>query len=119
MSTVALKDGTTIAALIPGAIIGPQLDEKPKLQFDPAKVIYIGTADSGVRICTTYQNSKIKSFEDAQRNKTVLGASAAGGATRDHAYMHNKTTGTKIEVVSGYQGTSQIRRATERGEGPR
>ena len=116
MSSVAPKDGTSIAALMPGAIIGPLLDEKPNLQFDPAKVIYIGTADSGVRICTTYQNSKIRSFEDAQRNKTVLGASAAGGATRDYAYLHNKTAGTKFEVVSGYQGTVEIGLAMERGE---
>jgi tripartite-type tricarboxylate transporter receptor subunit TctC len=116
MSTVAPKDGTSIAALMPGAIIGPLLDEKPNLQFDPGKVIYIGTADSGVRICTTFQNSKIKTFEDAQRNKAILGASAAGGATRDYAYMHNKTAGTKFEVVSGYQGTVDIALAMERGE---
>ena len=50
MSAVAPKDGTSIAALMPGAIIGPLLDDKPNLQFDPAKVIYVGTADSGVRI---------------------------------------------------------------------
>jgi len=116
MSAVAPKDGTSIAALMPGAIIGPLLDDKPNLQFDPAKVIYIGTADSGVRICTTFHNSKIKSFADAQRNKTILGASAAGGATRDYAYMHNKTAGTKFEVVSGYQGTVDIALAMERGE---
>jgi tripartite-type tricarboxylate transporter receptor subunit TctC len=116
MSAVAPKDGTSIAALMPGAIIGPLLDDKPNLQFDPAKVIYVGTADSGVRICTTFHNSKIKSFADAQRNKTILGASAAGGATRDYAYMHNKTAGTKFEVVSGYQGTVDIALAMERGE---
>jgi tripartite-type tricarboxylate transporter receptor subunit TctC len=116
MSSVAPKDGTSIAALMPGAIIGPLFDDKPNLQFDPAKVIYIGTADSGVRICTTFQNSKIKTFEDAQRSKTILGASASGGSTRDYAYMHNKTAGTKFEVVSGYQGTVDIALAMERGE---
>jgi tripartite-type tricarboxylate transporter receptor subunit TctC len=116
LSTVAPKDGTSIAALMPGAIIGPLFEDRPHPQFDPAKVIYIGTADSGVRICTTFQNSKIKRFEDAQQNKTILGASAAGGATRDYAYMHNKTAGTKFEVVSGYQGTVDIALAMERGE---
>src|SRR5436190_2291085 len=50
MSTVAPKDGTSIAALMPGAIIGPLLDDNANLQFDPAKVIYVGTADSGVRV---------------------------------------------------------------------
>jgi len=116
ISTVAPKDGTSIGAMMPGAIIGPLLDDKPAPQFDPTRVNYIGTADSGVRVCTTFQNSKIKTFEDAQRNKTVVGASAAGGATRDYAYLHNHTAGTKFEVVSGYQGTVDIALAMERGE---
>src|SRR5262247_909511 len=94
ISTVAPKDGGSVGALMPGAIIGPLLDDKPNLQFDPTKVNYIGTADSGVRLCVTFQNSKIKSFADAQKNKTILGASAAGGATRDYAYLHNHTAGT-------------------------
>ncbi len=116
ISTVAPKDGTSIAAMMPGAIIGPLLDDKPNLQFDPTKVRYIGTADSGVRVCTTFQNSKIKTFEDAQKVKSIVGASAAGGATRDYAYLHNHTAGTKFDVVSGYQGTVDIALAMERGE---
>jgi tripartite-type tricarboxylate transporter receptor subunit TctC len=116
LSTVAPKDGTSIGAMMPGAIIGPLLDEKPNQQFDPTKVTYIGTADSGVRICATFQNSKIKTFADAQKQKTIVGASAAGGATRDYAYLHNKTAGTKFDVVSGYQGTVDIALAMERGE---
>jgi tripartite-type tricarboxylate transporter receptor subunit TctC len=116
ISTVAPKDGGSVGALMPGAIIGPLLDDKPNLQFDPTKVIYIGTADSGVRVCTTFQNSKIKTFDDAQKQKTILGASAAGGATRDYDYLLNKTAGAKFEVVSGYQGTVDIALAMERGE---
>src|SRR5262249_10109458 len=57
ISTVAPKDGTSIGAMMPGAIIGPLLDDKPNLQFDPTKVLYVGTADSGVRVCTTYETS--------------------------------------------------------------
>ena len=116
ISTVAPKDSGSIGALMPGAIIGPLIDEKPNLQFNPTKVTYIGTADSGVRVCTTFQNSKIKTFEDAQKNKTVVGGSAAGGATRDYPALHNHTAGTKFEIVSGYQGTVDIALAMERGE---
>jgi tripartite-type tricarboxylate transporter receptor subunit TctC len=116
ISSVAPKDGTSIGAMMPGAIIGPLLDDKPNLQFDPTKVLYVGTADSGVRVCATYGTSKIKTFEDAQKQKTVLGASSAGGATRDYAYLHNHTAGTKFEVVSGYKGTVDVALAMERGE---
>jgi tripartite-type tricarboxylate transporter receptor subunit TctC len=116
IGTVASKDGGALGAMMPGAIIGPLLDDRPNTQFDPTKVVYVGTADSGVRVCVTFQNSKIKTFADAQRTKTVLGATAAGGATRDYAYLHNHTASTKFEVVSGYQGTADIALAMERGE---
>jgi tripartite-type tricarboxylate transporter receptor subunit TctC len=116
ISTVAPKDGVSLGALMPGAIMGPLLEDKPMTQFDPTKVHYIGTADSGVRVCATYQNSKIKAFADAQKQKAILGASSAGGATRDYAYLHNHTAGTQFNVVTGYKGTVDIGLAMERGE---
>jgi tripartite-type tricarboxylate transporter receptor subunit TctC len=116
ISNVAPKDGATLGALMPGAIIGPLLDDKTETQFDPTKVIYIGSADAGTRICATFQNSKIKTFADARNQKTILGATAAGGATRDYGYLHNHTSGTKFDVVAGYKGTADITLAMERGE---
>jgi tripartite-type tricarboxylate transporter receptor subunit TctC len=96
--------------------MGPLLEDKPMTQFDPTKVLYVGTADSGVRVCATYQNSKIKTFADAQKQKAILGASSAGGATRDYGYLHNHTAGTQFNIVSGYKGTVDIALAMERGE---
>src|ERR1700680_4415213 len=116
ISNVAPRDGATLGARMPGAIIGPLLDDKPETQFDPTKVIYIGSADAGTRICATFQSPKIKTFEDARSQKTILGATAAGGATRDYGYLHNHTSGTKFDVVAGYKGTADIGLAMERGE---
>jgi tripartite-type tricarboxylate transporter receptor subunit TctC len=116
ISNVAPKDGATLGALMPGAIIGPLLDDKTDTQFDPTKVIYIGSADAGTRICATYQNSKIKTFDDARKQKTILGATAAGGATRDYGYLLNHAAGAKFDVVAGYKGTAEITLAMERGE---
>ncbi len=116
ISNVAPRDGGTLGALMPGAIIGPLLDDKPETQFDPTKVIYIGSADAGTRVCATFQHSKIKTFEDARGAKTILGATAAGGATRDYGYLHNHTSGTKFDIVAGYKGTADIALAMERGE---
>jgi tripartite-type tricarboxylate transporter receptor subunit TctC len=116
ISNVAPKDGGTLGALMPGAIIGPLLDDKTETQFDPTKVMYIGSADAGTRVCATYQGSKIKSFEDARSQKTILGATAAGGATRDYGYLLNHTAGARFDVVAGYKGTADITLAMERGE---
>jgi tripartite-type tricarboxylate transporter receptor subunit TctC len=116
ISNVAPKDGGTLGALMPGAIIGPLLDDKTETQFDPTKVIYIGSADAGTRVCATFQNSKIKTYEDARSQKTILGATAAGGATRDYGYLLDHTSGARFDVVAGYKGTADITLAMERGE---
>jgi tripartite-type tricarboxylate transporter receptor subunit TctC len=113
---VSPKDGTVIGALMPGAIMGRLLDERASTLFDPTKFIYIGTADSGTRVCMTYATSPTKTYADALANKTIMAASQAGGATRDYAAIHNHATGTKFDIVSGYKGTSDITLAMERGE---
>src|SRR5262249_159129 len=55
ISQIAPKDGLSIGAVTPGAVVGPLLDDKPQSMFDPTKVAYLGTANSGTRICVTYQ----------------------------------------------------------------
>ena len=110
------KDGTVIGALMPGAIMGRILDDKASTLFDPTKFVYIGTADSGTRVCITMANAPTKTYEDALRLRTIMAASQAGGATRDYEALHNHATGTKFDIVSGYKGTSDIMLAMERGE---
>src|SRR4249919_1174831 len=39
ISTIAPKDGLSIGAVTPGAIVGPLLDERPETIFDPTKVL--------------------------------------------------------------------------------
>lgn len=114
--TTAPKDGTWIGALFPGVIIGPILDPKSRVTFDPTKFQYVASADSGTRVCITGEKSKVRSMKDAMANKTIMGASAAGGSSRDYAYMLAHTTGVKFDVVSGYKGTVDIFVAIERGE---
>ena len=116
VSTIAPKDGLSIGAITPGAIIGPLLDDKPDTNFDPLKVTYLGTANAGARICATYTTSKIKRFDDALINKMLLGGVSPGDAVHDYAYLVKRTTNAQIEVVAGYKGTLDLALAMERGE---
>ena len=110
------KDGTVIGALFPGVIVGPLLEDRAQNLFDPNKFEYLATADSGTRVCITGPMSKVKTFEDAQKQTTVIGASAAGGSTRDYAAFHKNAAGAQFNIVSGYKGTADILLAIERGE---
>jgi hypothetical protein len=67
-------------------------------------------------VCISHERSSIKRFEDALAHKAIMGASAAGGSTRDYINMHKKTTGAMFELVAGYKGTADIFLAMERGE---
>jgi tripartite-type tricarboxylate transporter receptor subunit TctC len=116
LATAAPQDGTAIGALFPGAVVGPLLDPNFKKTFDPTKFHYLATADSGTRVCATYITSKVKTFKDALKEKSVMGASAAGGSTRDYVNMLRKATGAQLSLVAGYKGTREIGLAVERGE---
>jgi hypothetical protein len=116
LSTVAPKDGTAIAAIMPGAVMGPLLDEKAEALFDPTKVRYLGTANSGTRVCVALKSSKIKSFDDALTQKAVFGGVSTNDSTYGYANLHKKTSGAQYDVVAGYRGTPDIALAMERGE---
>jgi tripartite-type tricarboxylate transporter receptor subunit TctC len=116
ISSVAPKDGTAIAAIMPGAVMGPLLDEKAEALFDPTKVNYLGTANNGTRVCVSRKDSKIKTFDDALTQKAAFGGVSTNDSTREYGFLHKKTAGAQYDVVSGYSGTAEIALAMERGE---
>jgi len=116
LSTIAPKDGTVIAGIMPGAVMGPLLDEKAEVLFDPTKVQYLGTANNGTRVCVSRKDSKIKTFDDVLTQKAVFGGVSANDSTRDYGYMHKHTSGAQYDVIAGYNGTNDIGLAMERGE---
>jgi tripartite-type tricarboxylate transporter receptor subunit TctC len=117
ISTIAPKDGTAIAGIMPGAIMGPLLDEKvDAAMFDPTKVLYVGTANSGTRVCVTLKGSKIASFADAQKVPAKFGSSGPNDSTYEYGWLHKRTAGAIYDVVAGYRGTNDMALAIERGE---
>ncbi len=116
IATIAPKDGTAIAGIMPGAIMGPLLDEKSEGLFDPTKVQYIGTANNGTRVCATLKGSKIGTFDDALKVPAKFGGSAPNDSTFEYGYMHKRTSGALYDVVAGYRGTAEMALAMERGE---
>lgn len=116
LSVAAPKDGSTIAVLYPGAIADALTVERTKWRYDPTRFEFLGTPDSGTRLCSTRLESKVKTFESARSEVATVGASAAGGSTFDYPTMLNSLAGTKFKVVSGYKATVDIALAFDRGE---
>ena len=116
IAKIAPKDGTVIANIMPGAIIGPMLDPKAEKLFDPTVIAYIGNVNNGVRVCVSGSHSKIKTFDDARTLKAVFGGGQSNDFTRDYGYLHRKTTGAIWDMTVGYKGTNDLSIALERGE---
>ncbi len=116
LAKIAPKDGTVIANIMPGAVIGPLLDPKTEKLFDPTAVQYLGNVNNGVRVCVSNHQSPVKTFDDARKIKAKFGGGGANDSTHDYAFMHTHTTGAKWDVVLGYRGTADLSIALERGE---
>lgn len=112
----APKDGTTIGALLPDALLAKLMGDKTAASFDPNLYQYLAGAERGTRLCVTSASSKIKTYEDALANKVMIGATAPGGPTYDYAMWHKNTTGAEFNIVSGYKGTADLYLASDRGE---
>ena len=117
ISAIAPKDGTSMGAIMPGAIMGPLLDERAAPLFDPTKVQYIGTANSGTRVCVTLKGTKIATFDDTRKVKGAkFGSSGPNDSTYEYGHLHRHTSGAIYDVVAGYRGTPDMALALERGE---
>jgi tripartite-type tricarboxylate transporter receptor subunit TctC len=114
--TLAPKDGTVFGMIFPGTILEPLSAEPGKYRFDPARFTYVGSADSGVRMCITYKTSKIKTFKDALEMPSIFGGAQPGAAITDYAQMMVNLAGAKFKIVNGYRSSLPTMLAMERGE---
>jgi tripartite-type tricarboxylate transporter receptor subunit TctC len=113
---LAPKDGTAFAAVLPGAITDPLLHGRDRVKHDPTKLIYLGSANSEVNMCYVRSDTGITSIRDLQTREVIIGASAAGGSTRDQPTIQQNLLGTKFKIVTGYPGSQAIFLAIEKGE---
>jgi tripartite-type tricarboxylate transporter receptor subunit TctC len=112
---IAPKDGTVMVSVSPNAVLGRLLDGN-RSQYDPTKFQYLAGAERGTRLCMTFAHSKTRTFEDALRLRTVIGATSVGSPTREYAAMIKHSTGAQFEIVSGYKGPPDLFLAMSRGE---
>jgi len=113
--SVAPKDGTAIAAFYPPVILAPML-ETAGAQFDPAKLTYLGSANSETYLCFVRSDAPVKTFAETFTHELIVGASAEGGTARDLSTVLNNVLGTKFRIITGYAGSKEIILAMERNE---
>jgi tripartite-type tricarboxylate transporter receptor subunit TctC len=113
----AKPDGLTVGNWNSALVLNQALGD-PNIKFDAAKFGWIGAPSRSVPVCLIMGSTGLKSFDDIVKSgRTVkMGGTGPGSHSIDMPLMLNKMTPAKFSVVSGYQGTAQIRLALQRGE---
>jgi tripartite-type tricarboxylate transporter receptor subunit TctC len=114
---VAKPDGLTIGALLPG-IYMDQLIGRKEVQFDWARFHWLGTPEQTEWVFITRRDSPYKSIDDmrAAKEPPKCGSTGTGSFLYLVPRIMEETLGTKISLVTGYQGGPDVDLAVERGE---
>lgn len=115
---VVKPDGLTFGTFNELQVIN-QLSEVDGVQFDARRFSWIDSAQRAATTCTIRADSPYKTAQDLQRRDLpplILGGTGPGAATDDYPKLMTALAGANIRLVSGYQGTAQIRLATESRE---
>lgn len=114
---VAKPDGLTIGSIFP-ALYFDQLIGRKEVKFDWDKFVWIGSPTVSNHLFYMRADTPFKTIEDVHNAKEPPKCGATG--TTSTAYymprLFEETLGLKFNIVTGYQGGSDIDLAVERGE---
>ena len=110
---VAPKDGSELGLIAGSAALEPMFGVRPT-QFEGQGFTWLGSANDEPGVCFSWHTSPIATAQDLFDKEMILAAS--GTSNLDFPLALNAVLGTKIRIVRGYNGTSAMMLAMERGE---
>jgi tripartite-type tricarboxylate transporter receptor subunit TctC len=114
MFNAAPADGTVIA-LVQRNMLLAKLTHPETIRFEIDKFNWIGSLNSETAVTVAWHTAPHKSAQDLFDKELIVGGiTSVDPETTPRLY--NSLIGTKFKVVTGYNSTSQIALAIERGE---
>ena len=108
------KDGTALGMIGESLVISQVLGD-PAAKFVARDFNWIGRIADSDPVLVTRPGSPA-TIKDALTKEVMVGVPGAGSATALNVTAVNGLLGTKFKIISGYEGSAQIRLALERGE---
>jgi tripartite-type tricarboxylate transporter receptor subunit TctC len=112
---VAPQDGTAIG-MFPNTLIAAQAVGIAGVQYDANRLSWLGSMSTSPLTFAAWHTTGVRTLADARTKEVIAAASNPGAITYTFPRLLNEMLGTKIRVVSGYQGNSTMTLAMERGE---
>jgi tripartite-type tricarboxylate transporter receptor subunit TctC len=110
---VAPRDGSEIGLFAGNIAVDPVIGGAPT-KYDARQFNWIGAPASETAVCLASKTTSFKTVDDVLAREMVTGA--AGTGTYDFPLVLNSLIGTRFKLVKGYNGSSALRLALERGE---
>ncbi len=111
----APKDGTQFATFS-RSIPSQPLFDSAGVQFDALKLNWIGSPASEVSVVFSPVDKKFRTIEDLRAREMAVPASGMGADSAVYPMVINALLGTRMKIVTGYQGSGDFMLAIERGE---
>jgi tripartite-type tricarboxylate transporter receptor subunit TctC len=108
-------DGTRIMLTSPSHTIA-QITGSKSVRYDMLKMNVIGTLTQDTQACAASGRSGFTSITEASTRELIVGATGASSTAAQHARLLANLLGYKLRIITGYQGTAQMRLAMETGE---
>lgn len=108
------KDGTHIGLLIRNLLMAP-ISKLSGTRFEIDKFNWIGSLASETAVAFAWHTAPIKTFGDLMHRDLVVGG-MTGVDPETTPRLYNAVLGTRFKIVNGYNGTTDIGLAIERGE---
>jgi tripartite-type tricarboxylate transporter receptor subunit TctC len=109
------QDGTRIilpsVAVPTAAAVG-----LPNVRWDTLKFNWLGNVTRDAQSCVASGRSGIKSIVEASKREIIVGSDGASNSTGQHPRLLTLLFGYKLKIITGYDGTAQVRLAMEAGE---
>ncbi len=111
----APQDGSVLATLNNVVPLIKVLGEAD-IQFDPAKLNWIGSVARELYTIYVRSGSPIRSLADAKSAKVTMGATGPMAMSGLFPRVINNVAGTQFQIVTGYPGLAAVQTAMERNE---
>jgi tripartite-type tricarboxylate transporter receptor subunit TctC len=115
LATLAPHDGTNIGMISEG-LPSLQAVGMDGVQFDATKFNWLGAIAPIDETIAVWHTAGVTTIESARERDIVTGATAHGSITYTFPALLNELLGTRLKLVTGYDGGTAINLAMERGE---
>jgi tripartite-type tricarboxylate transporter receptor subunit TctC len=113
---VAPKDGTAIAITLRDVGFDPLLNAGAAAKYDALRLTWLGSMNAETSLCVSWATAPFRSLQDTMEHEIIMGSSGPDASDSVHPRLLNQIAGTKFKLVEGYQGSTEVHLAMERGE---